>query len=1654
MLNREAAQAALKEFQSADWNRERRAQLAQLPEPLRIIGERVLLNPYQSLGQTETHEEGINPLTISELRDLGLQAFLNLGKADRQILIQVLFPKIATHVEAAWQLLLRLPYQNGWSRRSFRSHDPNNYRENRSNWLSALLECTNLYNQDVIWYATWAVHLNYYTDQSIGILLAAAVNNNTPEGDAVYEILCDSARGEQEIGAMGRHVTRALLVADRPAGWEFIEKLLIAAQRQEGLRQVILESIDEAHPEAFKRMVSLILDNDLVRFSATIRAVDVWFGLGWDVDHKKFVKHSLALLRQFWQAPELIATTLAGEDAHSAYLALWAIAFDSAEAAIAPAQALLKSAQAEARFVAAYFLSQLKLAAAQSVLVGSLSDPDLRVATQAFQGLNTSSTEAAHPVVVTFEQIEASIDRFPIKTKRVESILWPWYHLQIDQGDLASALVRLLGDRSAQVLIPYLPVMDDWTKITLAEKLIAQQPWDEASCRSVLSLIGDRTSYVRERVIRALDPAQSKTKVTFTSTDLEYLESLLTRKAADLRRGILGLVLQQSDEVAIASANRLLSAGKIEQRLAGLELLFQLAQTNRNAEECRELGATYQARKAKISAAEQEFIDRLLAEATSVVTLENGLGLFDPNQRTPAIKPEPITLAIPLVTHTAAAIVKSLDELIDRHSTVSIQFNNDPDGAIELLGNSYCFARYDATLTLAENLAHLPLKEVWQEWLNQRPATLRDPDDLELWRTQHAIGINIAYDYNASPPWMLALHHQLFSAIDWPRYGYHIANLCEWLILLEPQPSVIATVCDSVDLLLDACQTTLSGIPDAVFQGSVEAIQSAQIWRVHRSLMNWLQITERYFESHPNEWSSAQIKRYWNLLRWFDQPHPLYTRKRPNSFNFIMVAYQTGAATLADLYDHLIGARESFRSYYERGELSNLTSRKTAQWIEKYPELAEIVENCRDRILEVELPRGDLPTAASGAALALKSIFGIATVIKLLQNLGKDSLIRGYIYDNESKSAVFSHLLRVSFPAPNETPADFAAQASDISQQRLIEMAVYAPQWARFIEHTLQWPNLAEAVLWFHAHTKDTNWQVEEEIRDIWQAQIAEMTPLSAQDLTDGAMDVAWFLRVYKSLKPSQWLALDEAAKYASSSGGHKRAQLFSQAMLGQVELEELKQRVLAKRHQDAVRAIGLIPLAKGKKRHRDLLERYQFIQEFRRTSKQFGAQRQASEQLCARIGLENLARTAGYIDPQRLEWAMEGAAIADLAKAPQMAVVENVAVSLSIQPNGEPLLTITKADKPLKNIPAKLKKNPEIVELQARKQSLGRQTSRMKQSLENSMIRGDLFTGEELQQLCQNPLLQPLIKNLIFIHEEISGYPTPDGKALIHHDGSQQNLAPTLTIRIAHPIDLVATHAWHFWQQECFTNRRCQPFKQVFRELYVLTTGEQEHRSTNYDRPSSSRYAGQQVNRTQAIALFGQRGWINNNDEGVKRTFHDLGLMVNVEFSYGGYTPAEVGGLTIEHVYFIDRKTEKYLKPDSIDSRIFSEVMRDLDLVVSVAHQGGVDPEASASTIEMRSALVQETCRLLSVNNLKLQAPHVLIAGHLGNYSIHLGSAVVHRQPGGSICIIPVHNQERGRLFLPFTDNDPKTAEVISKVLLLAKDQEIQDPTILEQLL
>ncbi|MDE7036509.1 MAG: hypothetical protein K2O98_00815, partial [Lachnospiraceae bacterium] len=103
--------------------------------------------------------------------------------------------------------------------------------------------------------------------------------------------------------------------------------------------------------------------------------------------------------------------------------------------------------------------------------------------------------------------------------------------------------------------------------------------------------------------------------------------------------------------------------------------------------------------------------------------------------------------------------------------------------------------------------------------------------------------------------------------------------------------------------------------------------------------------------------------------------------------------------------------------------------------------------------------------------------------------------------------------------------------------------------------------------------------------------------------------------------------------------------------------------------------------------------------------------------------------------------------------------------------------------------------------------------------------------------------------------------------------------------------------------------------------------------------------------------------------------------------------------------------------------------------------------------TVDMRRAIAQWNLDLFKIGNVRLEGSHALIDGKLGRYSVHLGSGVVHQAGNSMLFVVPVHSQHRGRIFLPFIDDDPKTAEIMSKILLFAEDTKIKDPGILAQI-
>ena len=308
-------------------------------------------------------------------------------------------------------------------------------------------------------------------------------------------------------------------------------------------------------------------------------------------------------------------------------------------------------------------------------------------------------------------------------------------------------------------------------------------------------------------------------------------------------------------------------------------------------------------------------------------------------------------------------------------------------------------------------------------------------------------------------------------------------------------------------------------------------------------------------------------------------------------------------------------------------------------------------------------------------------------------------------------------------------------------------------------------------------------------------------------------------------------------------------------------------------------------------------------------------------------------------------------------------------------------------------------------------------------------------FERDELHKLESNPVIGPLLKKLIFKKGEKLG----DLREILAVEGNEE-------ILIAHPVHLLASGKWSEYQHRLFEQQIQQPFKQVFRELYMPT--EDELNTT-----VSDRYAGHQVQPAKGVGLLKSRGWTVHYEEGLQKVYHKKNLIVEIYAAADWFSPADIEAPTLETVHFYTCKEGTAVSIKDIDPVLFSEVMRDIDLMVSVAHVGGVDPEASHSTIEMRRAIAEEAVRLFHLDNVRFDGSRAFIKGSRAEYTVHLGSAQVYQMAQGALHVLAVPSQHRGRIFLPFVDEDPRTAEVISKILLFAEDAKIKDPSILNQL-
>ena len=436
--------------------------------------------------------------------------------------------------------------------------------------------------------------------------------------------------------------------------------------------------------------------------------------------------------------------------------------------------------------------------------------------------------------------------------------------------------------------------------------------------------------------------------------------------------------------------------------------------------------------------------------------------------------------------------------------------------------------------------------------------------------------------------------------------------------------------------------------------------------------------------------------------------------------------------------------------------------------------------------------------------------------------------------------------------------------------------------------------------------------------------------------------------------------------------------------------------------------------------------------------------------------------------------------------------------------------LTWVKPDgKPQKSVPKAVKEdyNEELKALKKAAQDIKKLLPAHRERIDNLYLQQKQWALPAWKaRYLDHPLVGTLTRRLIWMFNTESGT-TPgiwhEGQLVDIHGTPLAGLSDTTTVSLWHPLD-ADTDAIVAWRNWLLQHEIQQPFKQAYREIYLLTDAE---RTTNV---YSNRFAAHIIRQHQFNALCLARGWDNS-----------LRLMVDDE-----YDPASkklpLWNLRVEYwvegvgdeygtdtndtgtFFYLATDQVRFYPIDSVPNTahamgggyrlrwgqteatapiplseipplVFSEIMRDVDLFVGVASIGN-DPnwidrgdevrhntywrsyafgDLSATAQTRKSILAQLLPALTIADRCELEGKFLKVRGDIRSYKIHLGSGNILMDPNNQyLCIVPDQRgrTHSGKVFLPF-EGDNILAVVLSKAFMLADDTKITDKTILSQI-
>lgn len=355
-----------------------------------------------------------------------------------------------------------------------------------------------------------------------------------------------------------------------------------------------------------------------------------------------------------------------------------------------------------------------------------------------------------------------------------------------------------------------------------------------------------------------------------------------------------------------------------------------------------------------------------------------------------------------------------------------------------------------------------------------------------------------------------------------------------------------------------------------------------------------------------------------------------------------------------------------------------------------------------------------------------------------------------------------------------------------------------------------------------------------------------------------------------------------------------------------------------------------------------------------------------------------------------------------------------------------------TERNRELKELPASFK------EAREEKKGLLATQAVQRRRLEAAMIAGRVWSGKAWAEIFGgNPVLGAMGRRLVW---------KSGGGFVLFEQGLPE---PAAELSLPHPLSMPEEEL-EKWRSHLATRGIVQPFRQVFRELYRFQPEERGSKD------ASRRFDGQVVPMNSLYALARGSGWsgfygsgmYGSTDGDGHRVFREAGVAA-VLTSRPSDVQGERQDVVLRELFFVrpQRGVPLLDQPtvplESVDPMVFSEAVRDIELLVSVASVGRERPDRPADlgreTLAARHGQLKRVLERCGFEGrVRLQERFAVVEGPKGAFRVHLGSGHVFAADRDDRLDLPPPPPDPETLWLPSLD-DVRLAEIVARLRNLA---------------